>query len=44
MKTTINNSGDGNIINAGNDNLIVNNATLQIGDLEKLNAELQNLV
>lgn len=41
MNTTINNSGDGNIINTGNENQIESNVTLYKGDTERLNKELQ---
>lgn len=41
MNTTINNSGDGNVINTGNENQIENNLSLHIGDIERLNNELQ---
>ncbi|MFZ4739864.1 MAG: hypothetical protein ACOYLE_01730 [Bacteroidales bacterium] len=40
MNTTINNSGDGNIINTGNENQIESNVTLYKGDTERLNKEL----
>lgn len=40
MNTTINNSGDGNVINTGNQNQIVNNVTLYKGDIERLQREL----
>lgn len=40
MNTTINNSGDGNVINTGNQNQIENNVTLYKGDIERLQKEL----
>lgn len=40
MNTTINNNGDGNLINTGNENQIENNVSLYKGDLERLNNEL----
>ncbi len=40
MNTTINNSGDGNVINNGNENKIENNVTLYKGDMERLKKEL----
>lgn len=40
MNTTINNSGDGNVINTGNQNQIDNNVTLYKGDIERLQREL----
>lgn len=41
MNTTINNSGDGNVINTGNENQIENNVTLYKGDIERLQKELR---
>jgi hypothetical protein len=41
MNTTINNSGDGNVINTGNENQIENNVTLYKGDIERLEKELR---
>ncbi|SHL61472.1 hypothetical protein [Myroides odoratimimus] len=40
MNTTINNSGDGNVINTGNQNQIENKITLYKGDIERLQREL----
>jgi len=40
MNTTINNSGDGNVINTGNQNQIENNVTLYKGDIGRLQREL----
>ncbi len=40
MNTTINNSGDGNVINTGNENKIENKVTLYKGDLNRLQREL----
>lgn len=40
MSTSINNSGDGNVINTGNQNKIENNVTLYKGDIERLKREL----
>lgn len=40
MNTTINNSGDGNVINTGNQNQIENNVSLYKGDIERLQREL----
>ena len=42
MNTTINNAGDGNVINTGNQNQIENNVTLYKGDIERLQKELQD--
>jgi hypothetical protein len=41
MNTTITNSGDGNVINTGNENQIENNVTLYKGNLERLQKELR---
>ena len=41
MNTTINNSGDGNIITTGNENQIENNVTLHKGNFERLQSELE---
>jgi hypothetical protein len=41
MNTTINNSGDGNVINTGNENQIENNVTLYKGDISRLQSEFQ---
>jgi hypothetical protein len=41
MNTTINNSGNGNFINTGNENQIENNITLYKGDICRLQAELE---
>lgn len=41
MNTTINNSGDGNVINTGNENQIENNVTLYKGDISRLQTELE---
>ena len=41
MNTTISNSGDGNVINTGNENQIENNVTLYKGDLKRLQNELR---
>jgi hypothetical protein len=41
MNTTINNSGDGNVINTGNKNQIENNVTLYKGDISRLQSEFQ---
>lgn len=41
MNTIINNSGDGNVINTGNNNQIENKVTLYKGDIERLKTELQ---
>lgn len=41
MNTTITNSGDGNVINTGNENQIENNVTLYKGDIERLQKELR---
>jgi hypothetical protein len=41
MNTTINNSGDGNVINTGNENQIENKVTLYKGDIERLQSELR---
>jgi hypothetical protein len=40
MNTTINNSGDGNLINTGNENQIENKVSIYKGDLDRLNREL----
>lgn len=40
MNTTINNSGDGNVINTGNQNQIENNVTQYKGDIKRLQREL----
>ncbi|MBN9295663.1 MAG: hypothetical protein J0I41_01575 [Filimonas sp.] len=40
MNTIINNSGDGNLINTGNENKIDNNITLYKGDIGRLQKEL----
>jgi hypothetical protein len=40
MNITINNSGDGNVINTGNENQIENNVSLYKGNIERLNNEL----
>jgi hypothetical protein len=40
MSTTINTSGDGNVINTGNQNQIESNVTLYKGDLARLRKEL----
>jgi len=40
MNTTINNSGDGNVINTGNQNQIENNVALYKGDIKRLQREL----
>jgi len=40
MNTTINNSGDGNLINTGNDNQIENSITIYKGDISRLQSEL----
>ncbi len=42
MNTTINNSGDGNVINTGNENEIDNKVTLYKGDIQRLKKELLN--
>lgn len=42
MNTTINNSGDGNLINTGNENKIDSNVTLYKGDIARLQKELRN--
>lgn len=42
MSTTITNSGDGNVINTGNQNQISNKATMHKGDLERLQKELRH--
>lgn len=41
MNTTINNSGDGNVINTGNENQITNSVTLYKGDISRLQSELE---
>jgi len=41
MHTTINNSGDGNVINTGNQNEIENSVILYKGDIERLQKALQ---
>lgn len=41
MNTTINNTGDGNIINTGENNQIENNLTLYKGDTNRLQSELR---
>ncbi|SRX76514.1 AbiTii domain-containing protein [Aequorivita antarctica] len=41
MNNTINNSGDGNIINTGNENQIENNVTLYKNDLARFQSELE---
>ncbi len=41
MNTTINNSGDGNVINTGSENKIENKVTLYKGDIERLQKEFQ---
>ena len=40
MNNTINNSGDGNVINTGNENQIENNVNLYKNDLSRLQNEL----
>lgn len=42
MNTTINNSGDGNLINTGNENKIDSNVTLYKGDIGRLQKELRD--
>lgn len=42
MNTTITNSGDGNVVNTGNDAQIKNQVTLYKGDLQRLQSELRN--
>jgi hypothetical protein len=42
MNTTINTSGDGNLINTGNENKIDSNVTLYKGDIGKLQKELRD--
>lgn len=42
MNTTINNSGDGNLINTGNENKIDSNVTLYKGDIARLQKELRD--
>lgn len=42
MNTTINNSGDGNLINTGNENKIDSSITLYKGDIGRLQKELRN--
>ncbi|SFN06124.1 hypothetical protein SAMN05421594_0729 [Chryseobacterium oleae] len=42
MSTTINNNGDGNLINTGNHNKIENNVQINKGDLKSLQEELRN--
>jgi len=42
MSTTINNNGDGNLINMGNHNNIENNVQINKGDLKNLQEELRN--
>lgn len=42
MSTTINNSGDGNLINTGNENKIDSSITLYKGDIGRLQKELRN--
>ena len=41
MNTVINTSGDGNVVNTGNQNKIHSNVTIEKGDLEKLTTELK---
>jgi hypothetical protein len=41
MNTTINNSGDANVINTGNENQIENQVTLYKGDIKRLQNELR---
>ncbi len=41
MNTTINNTGDGNVINTGSENQIENNVTLYKGDVSRLQTELE---
>lgn len=41
MNTIINNSGDGNTINTGNENSIANNVNMHKGNFERLQSELQ---
>ncbi|MEO8255224.1 MAG: hypothetical protein ABI554_12660 [Flavobacterium sp.] len=41
MNNTINNSGDGNIINTGNENQIENNVTLYKNDISRLQSEME---
>jgi hypothetical protein len=41
MSTNINNSGDGNVINTGNNNQITNEVTLYKNDIERLQKELR---
>lgn len=41
MNNTINNSGDGNVINTGNENQIENNVILYKGDLSRLQSEFE---
>lgn len=42
MSTTINNSGDGNLINTGNENKVDSNINLYKGDIGRLQKELRN--
>jgi len=41
MNNTINNSGDGNILNTGNDNTLSNNVQLYKGNVERFRSELE---
>src|SRR5690606_10763699 len=41
MNNTINNSGDGNVINTGSENQIENNVTLYKNDFSRLQTELE---
>lgn len=41
MNNIINNTGDGNIINTGNENKIENNTTLYKGDLSRIQSEFE---
>lgn len=41
MNNTITNSGDGNVINTGNENQIENNVTLYKGDISRLQSEFE---
>ncbi|MFZ4672644.1 MAG: hypothetical protein ACOYLT_11610 [Flavobacterium sp.] len=41
MNTTINNSGDGNVINTGSENQIENNVSLYRGDILRLQSEFE---
>lgn len=41
MNNTINNSGDGNVINTGNENQIENNVTIYKNDISRLQSEME---